>query len=67
MYEFDIEFIILGTMKSLIVIEAGKTKCKTDAWASLDGDFNDMIYTLKKRINKVLAVKYMHRDGYIKE
>jgi len=66
MHEFDIEFLIFGTGKSLIATEVGKTKRKADVWGSLDDDFEEMLETLKRRIKKALSVKYMDQQGYIK-
>jgi len=50
--EFDIEFIIFGTGKSLTATEVGNTKRKADVWGSHYDDFDDMLETLKKRIKK---------------
>ena len=66
-HQFDIEFIIFGTGKSLIATEVGKTKRKADVWGSLDDDFSEMLDTLYQRIKKALSVKYMNRDGSIKD
>jgi hypothetical protein len=67
MHEFDIEFIIFGTGKSLTATEVGKTTRKADVWGSLDDDFDEMLDTLKRRIKKALSVKYMDQDGHIKD
>jgi len=66
-HEFDIEFIIFGTGKSLTATEVGKTKRKADVWSSLDDDFDEMLDTLKKRIKKALSVKCMDQNGRIKD
>jgi len=66
-HEFEIEFIIFGTGKSLTATEVGKTKRKADVWGSLDDNFNDMLIMLEKRIKKVLSFKYMDPHGRIKD
>jgi len=66
-HDFDIEFMIFGTGKSLCATEIGKTKRKADVWGSLDDHFDDMLETLKRRIKKVLSVKYMDSHGSIKD
>jgi hypothetical protein len=65
--EFDIEFIIFATGKSLTATEIGKTKRKAEVWGNLDDDFSEMLDTLKKRIKKALFVKYMDPDRTIKD
>ena len=65
-HEFDIEFIIFGTGKSLTATELGKTRRKADVWGSLDDNFDEMLATLYQRIKKALSVKYLDCDGYIK-
>ena len=66
-HDFDIEFMIFGTGKSLTATEIGKTKRKADVWGSLDDHFDDMLETLKKRLKKILSVKYMDSHGGIKD
>ena len=66
-HEFDIEFIIFGTGKSLTAYEIGKTKRKADVWGSLDDDFDEMLKTLKERIKEALSVEYMDQHGRIKD
>ena len=66
-HEFDIEFIIFGTGKSLTATEVGKTRRKADVWGALDDDFDEMLETLNQRIKKVLSVKYMDTDSRIKD
>jgi len=65
--EFDVEFIIFGTGKSLTATETGETRRKVDVWGALDDDFGEMLDTLMTRINKALSVEYMDQHGCIKE
>jgi len=66
-YDFDVEFMIFASGKSLTATERVATIRKADVWGSLDDDFDDMLDTLKKRIKKALSVKYMGTDGRIKD
>ena len=66
-HEFDIEFIIFGTGKSLTATEVGKTRRKADVWGSLDDNYSEMLDALYQRIKKALSVKYMDREGHIKD
>jgi hypothetical protein len=63
--EFDIDFMIFGTGKSLTATEMGKTRRKVDVWGDLEDDFGEMFDTLKARIEKTLSVKYLQRDGTV--
>ena len=65
--DFEIEFMIFGTGKSLIATEIGKLKRRADVWGILDDDFDDMLALLKKRIKKALSVNYMNPDRSIKD
>jgi hypothetical protein len=66
-HEFDIEFMIFGTGKSLTATEIGETSRVVDVWGGMDDDFDEMMLLLKKRINKSLSVRYMGADGRIKD
>ena len=65
--EFDIEFIIFGTGKSLTATETGLTRRKVGVWGNLDDDFDEMMITLKNRIKNALSVKYMGKNRTIKD
>ena len=64
-YHFTIEVEIFPTGKVITATEIGKTKRKTDVSGELDDDFGEMLETLKKRIKKLVSVKYMGSDGYL--
>ena len=63
-YNFAIEFEIFPTDKLLTATEIGKTKRMTDVFGALDADAYEMLETLKKRIKKLVSVKYIDDDGY---
>ena len=64
-HEFDMELLCFINGKSLTATEIGKTKRKADVHGELDDDLGEMLETLKRRIKKVLSVKYMEPSGYI--
>ena len=63
-YRFAIEAMIYPTGKAITATEIGKTRRKTDVNGELDDSFGDMFETLKKRIKKLVSVRYMGKDGY---
>ena len=64
-YKFNIEVEIYLTCKVITATEIGKTKRKTDVRSTIDEDFFDMLEILKKRVKKLVSVKYMRPDGYM--
>jgi hypothetical protein len=66
-HEFEIEFLIFGTGKSLTATEIGETNRIVDVWGDMDDDFDEMMILLEKRIKKSLSVRYMGADGHIKD
>ena len=64
--EFDVEFLVFETGKTLTATETGKRKRKADVFGTLDDDFDSMLDTLMTRIKKALSVTYMDKDGHIK-
>jgi hypothetical protein len=64
-YEFEIELMYFVNGKSLTATEIGKTKRKADVHGELEDDLGEMLETLKRRIKKVLSVKYMEPSGYV--
>ena len=63
-YNFEIDFQIFPTGKLLTATELGKTKRKTDVYGEPDADAYEMLETLKKRIKKLVSIKYMDDNGY---
>ena len=63
---FEIEFMIVGTGKSLTATEVGETNRVVDVWGGLDDDFDVMLKTLDKRIRKALHVRYVDDKGRMK-
>jgi len=63
-YNFAIDFEIFPAGKLLTATEIGKTKRMTDVFGALDADAYEMLETLKKRIKKLVSVKYIDDDGY---
>ena len=63
---FEIQFMIVGTGKSLTATEIGETKRIVDVWGDLDDDFEAMMKTLDKRIRKSLHVRYVDAKGIFK-
>jgi hypothetical protein len=63
-HDFEIEFLIFTTGKTLTATEIGKTKRKVDVDGELDADLNEMLETLKRRIKKALSTTYMEPSGY---
>ena len=63
--EFEIEFLIFITGKSLVATEIGKRKRRADVYGELGDDFDVLFETLIQRIKKTLSVKYMAKDGCI--
>ena len=63
-YRFAIEARIYTTGKTIPATEIGKTRRKTDVNGELDDSFGEMFETLKKRIKKLVSVRYMEKDGY---
>jgi len=61
--EFDIEFLIFETGKSLTATQVGATKRKECVWSELDADFDEMLETLSDRIKKALSTMYIGPDG----
>ncbi|MDR2711758.1 MAG: plasmid pRiA4b ORF-3 family protein [Clostridiales bacterium] len=63
---FEIEFLVFANgNKSLTATEIGKRKRRADVYGKIEDDFNTMLETLKYRIKKALAARYMEKDGYI--
>jgi len=65
--EFDLEFLILGNVKSLTATQVGTGKRKIKVCGNLDEDFNHMLDRLKKQIKKALSVKYLDSNGRFKD
>ena len=63
-YNFAIDFEIFPTGKLLTATEIGKTKRMTDVYGTPDADAYEMLEILKKRIKKLVSVKYVNDDGY---
>ena len=63
-HNFEIEFLIFPTGKSLIATEIGKTKRRVEVFGEIEDDQNVMLELLKKRIKKALSTAYMRPDGY---
>ena len=61
--EFDIEFLIFETGKSLTATQVGVSKRKECVWSELDAAFDEMMETLNDRIKKALSRMYMNPDG----
>jgi hypothetical protein len=64
--EFEIDFMIFGTGKSLTATEIGEIKRKVDVWGNLEDDFSEMFDMLKTRIEKAMSVHYMQKDGTVR-
>jgi hypothetical protein len=62
-HEFEIELMVFANGKSLTATEIGKTKRKADVHGEIDDDVDEMLETLKRRIKKVLSVRYMEPSG----
>ena len=61
--EFDIEFLIFETGKSLTATQVGATKRKECVWGELNADFDEMMETLSDRVKKALSTMYINPDG----
>jgi hypothetical protein len=66
-HNFEIEFLIFPTGKSLTANEIGKTRRRIEVFGELEDDENEMLKLLQKRIKKALSTVHMRPDGYFKD
>ena len=66
-HTFVIELMMFPVGMTLIAMEDGETRYRSEVFGQLDGDFDELWKSLIRKIEGVLSVKYMGRDGYFKE
>ena len=66
-HEFDLRFYVFVNGMLLTATEIGKLKRRADIRGELDDDFYELLETLKLRLKKAISVKYMDKNGYIKD
>ena len=61
---FEIEFMMFPNGMTLTAREVGQTRYKADIFGEINYDFDKLWKLLIYKLEKLLSVKYMGRDGY---